>query len=117
MFMELYKFSKLVMRLNSCSMDLGHDSELVNERSISESIDHSRLVDIRMNKTSSLKKKNTPWSGPRMVCSYIFLLDLYKYLSSWLYSNFFSSFLMIPPIKESSSFYTPFPSFSLAVHV
>ena len=57
MFMELYKFSKLVMRLNSCSMDLGHDSELVNERSISESIDHSRLVDIRMNKTSNLKRK------------------------------------------------------------
>ena len=26
MFMELYKFSKLVMHLNSCSMDLGCDS-------------------------------------------------------------------------------------------
>ena len=26
MFMELYKFSKLVMHLNSCSMDLGRDS-------------------------------------------------------------------------------------------
>ena len=25
MFMELYKFSKFVMHLNSCSMDLGHD--------------------------------------------------------------------------------------------
>ena len=25
MFMELYKFSKLVMHLNSCSMDLGSD--------------------------------------------------------------------------------------------
>ena len=25
MFIELYKFSKLVMHLNSCSMDLGHD--------------------------------------------------------------------------------------------
>ena len=24
--MELYKFSKLVMHLNSCSMDLGHES-------------------------------------------------------------------------------------------
>ena len=26
MFMELYKFSSLVMHLNSCSMDLGRDS-------------------------------------------------------------------------------------------
>ena len=26
MFIELYKFSKLVMYLNSCSMDLGRDS-------------------------------------------------------------------------------------------
>ena len=25
MFSELYKFSKLVMHLNSCSMNLGHD--------------------------------------------------------------------------------------------
>ena len=25
MFMELYKFSKLVTHLNSCSMDLGRD--------------------------------------------------------------------------------------------
>ena len=25
MFIELYKFSRLVMHLNSCSMDLGHD--------------------------------------------------------------------------------------------
>ena len=27
MFMELYKFSKLVMHLNSCFMDLGHDTD------------------------------------------------------------------------------------------
>ena len=27
MFMELYKFSRLVMHLNSCSMDLGHDRD------------------------------------------------------------------------------------------
>ena len=26
MFIELYKFSKLVMHLNSCSMDLGRDN-------------------------------------------------------------------------------------------
>ena len=26
MFMELYKFSRLVMHLNSCSMDLGCDT-------------------------------------------------------------------------------------------
>ena len=26
MFMELYKFSRLVMHLNSCSMDLGRDT-------------------------------------------------------------------------------------------
>ena len=26
MFIELYKFNKLVMHLNSCSMDLGRDS-------------------------------------------------------------------------------------------
>ena len=26
MFSKLYKFSKFVMYLNSCSMDLGHDS-------------------------------------------------------------------------------------------
>ena len=26
MFMELYKFSKLVMHLNSCFMDLGRDN-------------------------------------------------------------------------------------------
>ena len=27
MFMELYKFSRLVMHLNSCSMDLGRDRQ------------------------------------------------------------------------------------------
>ena len=32
MFMELYKFSKLVMHLNSCSMDLGHDSVGIRAR-------------------------------------------------------------------------------------
>ena len=30
MFMELYKFSKLVMHLNSCSMDLGRDRSVSN---------------------------------------------------------------------------------------
>ena len=52
--------------------------------------------------------KNTPRLGPKMVCSYIFLSDLYKYSSSWLHSNFFSNFLMIPFEMESSSFYIPF---------
>ena len=32
MFMELYKFSRLVMHLNSCSMDLGRDRADLRER-------------------------------------------------------------------------------------
>ena len=31
MFSKLYKFSKLVMYLNSCSMDLGHDNMQVED--------------------------------------------------------------------------------------
>ena len=58
------------------------ESRLDTEHSMSLNIDHNRLVSIRMNKTNSLKKKSTPRSDPRKVCSYIFLLDLYKNSSS-----------------------------------
>ena len=39
-----------------------------------------------------------------MVCSYIFLLDLYKYSSSWLHSDLF--FDSPPSVMESFPFYT-----------
>ena len=72
------------------------ESELVIERSLSKDVDHNRLVNIRMNKTNRLKKKSDFRSSPRKVCSYIFLLDLYKYSSSWLHSDFSSGFSHAP---------------------
>ena len=76
--------------------------------------DHNRLVSIRMNKTNSLKKKSTHRLDPRKICSYIFLLDLYKNSSSWLHSDFSYGFSLDPPIMEFFPFYIPFPSFILA---
>ena len=44
MFMELYKFSKLVMYLNSCSMDLGRDTQPSNSFLVKKILyQHSQL--------------------------------------------------------------------------
>ena len=56
------------------------------------------LVSIRMNKTNSLKKKSTHRLDPRKICSYIFLLDLYKNSSSWLHREFPPGFSDPPPL-------------------
>ena len=95
------------------------ESGLVIERSLSKDVDHNRLINIRMNKTNSLKKKNVPRSSMRKVCSYIFLLDLYKYSSSWLHNNFFFFWflLMILFCNGVLPFYILFPSFISAFHV
>ena len=86
------------------------ESRLVIERSMSQNVDHNILVAVRMNKTNSLKMKNTSWSSPRQVCSYIFLLDLYKYSSSWLHSDFFSSFsFFFSSVMEFFPFIFPSP--------
>ena len=39
---------------------------------------HGRLVMVGKSRTNSLSKKSSPQSSSRMICSYIFLLDLYK---------------------------------------
>ena len=54
-------------------------------------MNHNGLVGMRMSEVNSLKRKKIdPWSSARIVCSYIFLLDLYKYYNSWLHSDFLS---------------------------
>ena len=65
-----------------------------------EDTDHNRLVISGMNKTSNLSKKSYPWSSPRKICSYIFLLDLYRNYSSLLHSHVSLLFLMIPFVRE-----------------
>ena len=72
------------------------ESGPVTERSLSKDVDHNRLVNIRMNKTNSLKKKSAPRSSTRKVCSYIFLSDLYKYSNSWLHNDFSFGFTHTP---------------------
>ena len=59
------------------------------ERSMSqENTNHNRLFISGMNKTNNMSKKSSPRSSPRKICSYIFLLDLYRNYSSWLHSDF-----------------------------
>ena len=71
------------------------------ERSMSEDYaDHNRLVGIEMDKTNSLNKKSSPQSNLKNVCSFIFLLDLYKNYSSWLHSDISLVFLIIPLVME-----------------
>ena len=78
------------------------------ERSMSEDFaDHNRLVGIEMDKTNSLNKKSSPWSNLKKVCSFIFLLDLYKNYSSWLHNDFSLVFLIIPFVIEFFSFIFP----------
>ena len=69
---------------------------------------HNRLVNIGMKKINSLNKKSSPRSSLRKVCSYIFLLELYKNYNSWLCSDFSLVFLMISTIKEFIPFIFPF---------
>ena len=39
---------------------------------------HSRLVMVGKNTTNNLSKKSSPPSSLRMICSYLFLSDLYR---------------------------------------
>ena len=93
------------------------ESGLDTKHSMILNIDYNRLISIRMNKTNSLKKKNTPWSSSKKVCSYIFLLGLYKNSSSWLHNDFSYGFSPPSLCKGVLPFYIPFPSFISALHV
>ena len=87
------------------------------ERSMSqENTNHNRLFISGMNKTNNMSKKSSPRSSPRKICSYIFLLDLYKNYSSLLHSHC-SGFSDDPFCKGVHPFYISFLSFILTLHV
>ena len=83
------------------------ESELDTERTMSYGdANHNRLV-IGINKTNNLNKKSSPRSSLRKICSYIYLLDLYKNYNSLLHSDFLLVFFILHPIMEFFSFIFP----------